>query len=39
MAALLVERVTPEAIAITIAVQDELVNRAAEAQRLRQRPR
>jgi hypothetical protein len=33
--ALLVEWVTPEAIAMTIAVQDELVNRAAEAQRLR----
>src|SRR2546430_35351 len=37
--ALLVERVTPEALAITIAVQEELVNRTAEAQRLRQRPR
>src|SRR5258708_33668706 len=33
--ALLVERVTPEALAMTIAVQDEIVNRAAEAQRLR----
>jgi hypothetical protein len=33
--ALLVERITPEALAITIAVQDEIVNRAAEAQRLR----
>ena len=33
--ALLVERVTPEALALTIAVQDELVNQAAEAQRLR----
>ena len=33
--ALLVERVTPEALAMTIAVQDEMVNRAAEAQRLR----
>jgi len=33
--ALLVERVTPEALAMTIAVQDEIVSRAAEAQRLR----
>jgi hypothetical protein len=33
--ALLVERVTPETLAMTIAVQDEIVNRAAEAQRLR----
>jgi hypothetical protein len=33
--ALLGERVTPEALALTIAVQEELVNRAAEAQRLR----
>lgn len=33
--ALLGERVTPEAVALTIAVQEELVNRAAEAQRLR----
>src|SRR5215471_17403897 len=33
--ALLAERVTPEAIALTIEVQNELVNRAAEAQRLR----
>ena len=33
--ALLQERVTPEAVAMTIAVQDEMVNRAAEAQRLR----
>jgi len=33
--ALLGERVTPEALAMTIAVQDEIVNRAAEAQRLR----
>jgi len=37
--ALLIERVTPEALALTIAVQDEIVSRAAEAQRLRQRPR
>ena len=37
--ALLAERVTAEAIALTIEVQEELVNRAAEAQRLRQRPR
>ncbi len=33
--ALLVERVTPEVLALTIAVQDELVQRAEEAQRLR----
>jgi uncharacterized protein YndB with AHSA1/START domain len=33
--ALLFERVTPETLAVTIAVQDEMVNRAAEAQRLR----
>src|SRR5437763_6632443 len=33
--ALLAERITPEAVAMTIAVQDEIVNRAAEAQRLR----
>ncbi|HEX6477234.1 MAG TPA: recombinase family protein [Ktedonobacteraceae bacterium] len=33
--ALLVEHVTPEVVALTIEVQDELVNRAAEAQRLR----
>jgi hypothetical protein len=32
---LLVERVTPEVVALTIEVQEELVNRAAEAQRLR----
>jgi DNA invertase Pin-like site-specific DNA recombinase len=32
---LLMERVTPEALAFTIAVQDELVQRADEAQRLR----
>ena len=32
---LVVERVTPEAVALTIEVQNELVNRAAEAQRLR----
>jgi DNA invertase Pin-like site-specific DNA recombinase len=32
---LLLERVTPEAVALTIEVQDELVNRTAEAQRLR----
>ena len=32
---LLAERVTPEALALTIAVQDELVQRAEEAQRLR----
>ena len=37
--ALLVERVTPAALALTLTVQDELVQRAAEAQRLRQRPR
>jgi hypothetical protein len=36
---LLVERVTPEVVAMTIAMQDEMVSRAAEAQRLRQRPR
>jgi hypothetical protein len=36
---LLVERVTPEVVALTLAVQDEMVSRAAEAQRLRQRPR
>jgi DNA invertase Pin-like site-specific DNA recombinase len=34
--ALLGERVTPEAVAITLAVQNELASRAAEAQRLRQ---
>ncbi len=33
--ALLIERVTPEALALTIAVQEELVRRADEAQRLR----
>src|SRR6266699_39803 len=33
--ALLVERVTPEVVALTITVQDEMVSRAAEAQRLR----
>lgn len=33
--ALLVERVTPEALALTIAVQNELVQRAEEARRLR----
>jgi DNA invertase Pin-like site-specific DNA recombinase len=33
--ALLVERVTPEAIGMTIAIQDEIVHRAGEAQRLR----
>jgi DNA invertase Pin-like site-specific DNA recombinase len=33
--ALLVEQVTPEALALTLAVQDELVQRADEAQRLR----
>ena len=32
---LLVERVTPEVLALTLAVQDEIVSRAAEAQRLR----
>ena len=32
---LLIERVTPEALALTIAVQDELIQRADEAQRLR----
>jgi hypothetical protein len=31
--------VTPETVALTIAVQDEIVSRAVEAQRLRQRPR
>jgi hypothetical protein len=36
---LLMERVTPQALALTIAVQDELVQRADEARRLRQRPR
>jgi DNA invertase Pin-like site-specific DNA recombinase len=35
IAELLAERVTPEAIALTIEVQEELVNRAAEAQHLR----
>ncbi len=39
MGALLAERVTPEVLALTLAVQEELVSRAAEAQRLRQRPR
>lgn len=33
--ALLVERVTPEVLALTLTVQEELVSRAAEAQRLR----
>lgn len=33
--ALLLERVTPEALALTLAVQEELVQRADEAQRLR----
>ena len=33
--ALLIERVTPETLAVTISVQDEIVTRAAEAQRLR----
>jgi hypothetical protein len=33
--ALVLERVTPEAVAMTIAVQEEIVSRAAEAQRLR----
>ena len=33
--ALLLERITPEAVAMTLAVQEEIVNRAAEAQRLR----
>jgi len=35
MGTLLIERVTPEALALTIAVQGELVQRADEAQRLR----
>jgi hypothetical protein len=35
MGVLLGERITPEALAMTMAVQDELVSRAAEAQRLR----
>ena len=35
IATLLLEEVTPEALALTIAVQDELVQRAQEAQRLR----
>jgi uncharacterized protein YndB with AHSA1/START domain len=35
MGVLLGERVTPETLAMTIAVQDEIVSRAAEAQRLR----
>jgi|SRR5947207_9101006 len=39
IAMLLLEYVTPEALALTIAVQDELVQRAEEAQRLRHRPR
>lgn len=34
--ALLVELITPEAVALTLVVQDELVARAAEAERLRQ---
>jgi hypothetical protein len=33
--ALLIERMTPQALAVTMAVQDELVQRADEAQRLR----
>ena len=33
--ALLLERVTPEALALTMAVQDAIVQRAAETQRLR----
>ena len=33
--ALLVERVTPETLALTMAVQEEIIQRAAEAQRLR----
>jgi len=33
--ALLIERMTPEALALTLAVQDEIVRRADEAQRLR----
>src|SRR3989440_6292554 len=33
--ALLIERVTPEALVLTLAVQDEIVQRAGEAQRLR----
>jgi len=33
--ALLVERVTPEAIALTMAIQDEIIQRTEEAQRLR----
>ena len=37
--ALLAERVTPQVLALTLAVQEELVSRAAEAQHLRQRPR
>jgi hypothetical protein len=36
IANILVEVVTPEAVALTLAVQDELVARAAEAARLRQ---
>jgi hypothetical protein len=36
---LLLERLTPEALALTMAVQEELIQRAEEAQRLRQRPR
>src|SRR5437763_8532156 len=35
IAELLVEHVTPEAVALTVAVQDEMLSRAAEAQRLR----
>jgi hypothetical protein len=37
--ALLLERVTPEALALTLAVQEEVIQRADEARRLRQRPR
>lgn len=32
---LLLERITPEALALTLAVQEELIQRADEAQRLR----
>lgn len=35
----LIQRVTPEALALTLAVQEEVIQRADEARRLRQRPR
>jgi hypothetical protein len=39
IAVLLAERVTKDTLALTVAVQDELIQRVEEAQRLRQRPR